>query len=497
MNIKRAKNEIKNTITAYFTKDKFGNYAIPIEKQRPIFLMGAPGIGKTAIMEQIASEMNIPLVAYSMTHHTRQSALGLPFITEKNFDGEIHKVSEYTMSEIVATVYEMIEKTGSKEGILFLDEINCVSETLAPIMLQFLQYKVFGKHKVPDGFVVITAGNPPEYNNSVREFDIVTWDRLKRIDVSPELDIWREYAINSDVHSSIISYLDIKKEDFYSVSSTVDGKNFVTARGWEDLSQMINLYEKHDFDIDKHVVKQYLQDDKIAKSYANYYSLYVKYKAQYDIKNILDGVVSNDVKDKAKKSEFDERISVISLLVGEICGRMRNTIEMLDACRGAFKELQNFEKDYKNVADFQEFIKTKKESIQKQITGGSYTKKKQLLDNNIFEIFNQLDTSLDDIDVFYKNSEKLIKLKASDEKTNAESISENLVNIFKFIEEVYNDEQEMLILITELTANIYSSKFIGKFGSQEYFAHNKELLLTDRANEISNEIAKLSKELDI
>ena len=54
MNIKEAKTQIKNAMTAYFTKNEFGDYVIPIEKQRPIFLMGPPGIGKTAVMEQIA-----------------------------------------------------------------------------------------------------------------------------------------------------------------------------------------------------------------------------------------------------------------------------------------------------------------------------------------------------------------------------------------------------------------------------------------------------------
>lgn len=80
MNIKQAKEDIKNAVSAYLTKDQFENYVIPIERQRPIFLMGAPGIGKTAIMEQIAQELQIGLVSYSMTHHTRQSALGLPFM---------------------------------------------------------------------------------------------------------------------------------------------------------------------------------------------------------------------------------------------------------------------------------------------------------------------------------------------------------------------------------------------------------------------------------
>ena len=142
MNIKEAKEQIKNAMTAYFTKNEFGGYVVPVEEQRPVFLMGPPGIGKTAIMKQIAAELGVGLVSYSMTHHTRQSALGLPFIVNKTYGGREYSVSEYTMSEIIASVYDLMEETGVKEGILFLDEINCVSETLAPSMLQFLQYKI-------------------------------------------------------------------------------------------------------------------------------------------------------------------------------------------------------------------------------------------------------------------------------------------------------------------------------------------------------------------
>jgi MoxR-like ATPase len=203
MNIKEAKIQIKNAMTAYFSKDQFGGYEIPIERQRPIFLIGAPGIGKTAIMEQIARELGVALVSYSMTHHTRQSALGLPFIVKKRFGGVEYDVSEYTMSEIIASVYDMIEATHIKEGILFLDEINCVSETLTPSMLQFLQFKIFGRHRVPDGWIVVTAGNPPEYNKSVREFDIVTMDRLKQIQVEPDFDVWKEYAYQKRIHAAV------------------------------------------------------------------------------------------------------------------------------------------------------------------------------------------------------------------------------------------------------------------------------------------------------
>ena len=107
MNIKEAKVYIQDTIKIYLEKDEYGEYKIPVSKQRPIFMVGAPGIGKTAIMEQLAQEMGIALVSYSMTHHTRQSALGLPFIKKKKYGGQEYDVSEYTMSEIISTVYPL------------------------------------------------------------------------------------------------------------------------------------------------------------------------------------------------------------------------------------------------------------------------------------------------------------------------------------------------------------------------------------------------------
>ena len=141
-------------------------------------------------MEQVARECGVALVAYTITHHTRQSAVGLPFIRQRNYGGKDVSVTEYTMSEIIASIYAKMEATGLSEGILFIDEINCVSETLAPTMLQFLQCKTFGNQAVPAGWVIVAAGNPPEYNKSVRDFDIVTLDRVRRMDIEPDLPVW-------------------------------------------------------------------------------------------------------------------------------------------------------------------------------------------------------------------------------------------------------------------------------------------------------------------
>ena len=501
MNIKQAKEQIKNAMTAYFTKNAFGEYVIPIEKQRPIFLMGPPGIGKTAIMEQIANELGVALVSYSMTHHTRQSALGLPYIATKTYGGKEYSVSEYTMSEIIASCYDMTEETGLKEGILFLDEINCVSETLAPSMLQFLQYKIFGRHRVPDGWIVVTAGNPPEYNNSVREFDIVTWDRLKRVDVEPDYDVWKEYAYNYGVLPVITTFLDIKKDCFYKIESTVDGKSFVTARGWSDLSDMIRLYEQHKLKVDESLIGQYLQNRRIAKDFAVYYDLFKKYQSDYQVDKILDGKADDTILERAKSARFDERLSLLGLLLDGVIGELREVChlentqtQLLEALKSVRMELTKPGADAEKAVEKQ--IAAKQKAIQTAKTAGTLSQDDLRALHSAIEALEaekailqkeKPQTAADAFKLLKSDFDKRTRAL----KKAADAAGKKLSNMFIFCEKVFEDGQEMVILVTELTISYYGAHFISRYGCKEYFAHNKALLFYERQKEIITELEDL------
>ena len=126
MNIREAKEEIIRTIKAYTAVDEDDQPVIPISAQRPLLLMGPPGIGKTAVMEQASKACGVGLLSYTITHHTRQSAVGLPELVHRTYGEKEYTVTQYTMSEIIGSVYEYMERTGHKKGILFIDEINCV-----------------------------------------------------------------------------------------------------------------------------------------------------------------------------------------------------------------------------------------------------------------------------------------------------------------------------------------------------------------------------------
>ena len=504
MNIKEAKEQIQNAMMAYFTKDDFGNYKIPIERQRPIFLMGPPGIGKTAIMEQVAAELGVGLVSYSMTHHTRQSALGLPFIEKKVYGGQEYSVSEYTMSEIIASVYDLMEKTGVKEGILFLDEINCVSETLAPAMLQFLQYKIFGRHKVPNGWIVVTAGNPPEYNNSVREFDIVTWDRLKRIDVEPDYDVWKEYAYKKGIHAAILTYLDIKKSDFYKIETTVDGKSFVTARGWSDLSDMMKLYEQHGIAIDEMLIAQYLQNRKIAKEFAIYYDLFNKYKSDYQVNEILSGKAPDTIKTRAKEAKFDERLALLGLILDAITGELKKVSLVEQTQTELLEILKKVRIDLaKPGTDGMASLRMQIGALERKIQTG---KQASTMSADTEYACRSAIAALDGMTALLsekapaggKEAFQLLKAAFDDRtkalKKQADNAGEQLSNAFIFCEEVFGEGQELLILVTELTISFYGAHFISRYGCKEYFNHNKELLFYERQKEIIQEIEKLELE---
>lgn len=500
MNIKEAKQEVKNTITAYLKKDDMGDYEIAIERQRPILLMGPPGIGKTAIMEQVAKELGINLVSYTITHHTRQSAIGLPFISQKEYDGREYSVTEYTMSEIIASVYEQIEKSGIHEGILFLDEINCVSETLAPTMLQFLQYKKFGNHKVPDGFVIVTAGNPPEYNKSVRDFDIVTLDRVKRIFIEEDYNAWREYAYKADIHGSIMSYLEIKKKNFYNIVSDVEGKRFVTARGWEDLSQVMKVYEELRIPVTKDFVIQYLQDEEIANDFANYYELYNKYRNIYRIPEILDGTVEIEA-DSIKDAPFDEKLSLIGLLADALTQEFKSYVYELESQKQLLEQLKYLREDLKQekgaaVAILGRLTEAKRRIFERQkelnaldkdeIKASSMTIKRmtELVDflktdttGNAREDFSLIKDRFDTIEFVRKEG--------------ISAVQNHLNNAFAFLVKVYGEGQELVIFLTELSAGYYSLRFISECGNEAFYKYNKLLLLKENRSRLTEEAMEL------
>ena len=483
----------------YLDKNDFGEYNIPYMKQRPIFMVGAPGIGKTAIMEQIASELDIALVSYSMTHHTRQSAIGLPFIEEKCYNGQKFMVSEYTMSEIIASVYQVIDLSGKKEGILFLDEINCVSETLAPAMLLFLQYKTFGNRRLPEGWVVVTAGNPPQYNKSVKEFDVATLNRLKCLEIEEDFGVWKAYAYQNNIHAAVITFLEVNPDWFYSVRATVDGTQYVTARGWEDLSRAIQLYEKKKFKVDRNLIRQYITDVEIARKFGIYYDLFQKYQANYRVDDILRGKNTAELVKRANEAAFEERISLLGMILENLNMQFQQSIEWENILQRVVKELRSIKKQLKNESAevpvlLERYMdKLHEEYKQKENSYSLNTgQKREFLE--IIKIMRRYQEEC--VRETEKETQFLIVKKCFTEQVKkhekqVQTSKNALENAFTFLNNSWGTGQELVLFMTNLTANAVSMEFIEIWGSDSYFNYNKDLLVYDAHSNLKREIAEL------
>ncbi len=495
MHIKRAKQEIKDTIEAYLKKDEYGEYVIPVVNQRPILLMGPPGIGKTQIIEQVTKECGIALVAYTITHHTRQSAIGLPFITEKTYGGVKHSVTEYTMSEIIASVYDKMEETGLSEGVLFIDEINCVSETLAPAMLQFLQCKTFGNQAVPEGWLIVAAGNPPEYNKSVRDFDVVTLDRLKKIDVEENYEVWKEYAYQAGIHPAILSYLELKQDNFYRVETTVDGKAFATARGWEDLSHLLWAYDELRKTADRDVVYQYIQHPTIAKDFAVYLRLYDKYKKDYGLTRVLDGQYEEDTVNKLHYAAFDERLSVVEMLIGELGGRMKEAYE----ADQRVSLLYDFVKQYRDQDPKDYGVVTA--SAQAQYEGLRRAEQLTKAEDRIWrDVLARLDewkplTTREHLEpeAAYEAVKEEFEQEVALRQELYDRAGRSLDYAFAFLEEAFGESQEMVVFVTELNTNFYSIQYLKDHDCDAYTRYNQKLLISQQREDILKDLDSAEK----
>ena len=306
-NVREAKEEIKKGVRAYLRKDENGNYAEDRFYQLPFYLFGKPGVGKTQIVRQIADELGIGFESYTLTHHTRNTLLGLPVIKELK-QGQY---TEFTMSEIIAGVTRKVEQ-GQDEGILLLDEFNCASETVMPAMLSFLQTGTIGAYTLPAGWTIVLCGNPKEFNKSAREFGAAIMDRVRLILVETDTKEYLEYAKQRDYHPAIVKFLTMNPDYIYCTGAE-EKEKVVTCRSWENLSRAIRGYEEIGESVTIKTVEQFIKNPGVAASFYKMYWVFSRKISEKDLQKILSGKAPDRLKAGIEKQgyEFSWRLSQI------------------------------------------------------------------------------------------------------------------------------------------------------------------------------------------
>lgn len=340
--INNAKKELKTAIRAYLQKDVEGNYILAEVNRLPFYLIGAPGIGKTQLTEQVAEELNLGFVSFSITHHTRNTILGLPLIDTVEQENGEEKYTRYTMSEIIALV-EQEKAKGHKEGILLIDEFASMADSLVAPMLAFLQTKNIGNHVLPEGWVMVLCSNPPQYNKTARKFDMAVMDRVRVMEVTFNPEEFLNYAEEKEFHPIVLEYLRNHKSDIHVCNIEDDGRNtIVTTRGWENLSLCLKGYESLAGEVTEDLVRQFIKSDMIAHEFHIFYMVCCSGMKPEQMREVIEGINLSQYINKMAQAPYIKRWNVMNLLsriLVDRCVQYSEKQEFLDYMNNVHKEL--------------------------------------------------------------------------------------------------------------------------------------------------------------
>lgn len=331
---------------------------------------------------------------------------------------------------------------------------------------------------------MLQAGNPPEYNKSVRDFDMVTLDRVRYISIEADYQVWKEYARDVHIHDALLSYLELHPNNFYRVETDVDGMNFVTARGWEDLSSLLKVYEAGELAVTEEVIDEFIHHPDIAEDVYAYLEIYRKYNEDYGISDILSGNVKKSVYKRVFDADFDERITVVNLLLSGLTVVFSDVARERKMVQLWYEFLKEYRKSQRSTEEQHALYNSAVEQFSKNMeilkeSSLILPKEYYIRQDVLKHIKGDFDTVMDD---FTEESEKL--------STMEDAAGEKLNHAFDFVEDVFSDGQEMLVFVTELTITPEISGFLAENECEKFDIYNEKLMVGSNRTRLLKELER-------
>ena len=196
----------------YRSKDRGG-------RAKPIFIYGAPGIGKTQIVGQAAVELGVPVLKMDLQFMNPEDFLGIPSTHEirpvKVEGGSLKDSGAGFTRTNPPRILPQDNGPEGKGGIIFMDEMNRANKIVLGSIMQFVQEGRIGEYQLPDKWVIVAAGNRPE-EAEVADFDFALADRFSIKNYVPEIATWAEWARkNEKILPELVSFLNFNKDLFH------------------------------------------------------------------------------------------------------------------------------------------------------------------------------------------------------------------------------------------------------------------------------------------
>jgi MoxR-like ATPase len=217
-------------------------------RAKPIFIYGAPGIGKTQIAGKAADDLGVDLIPLDLQFMSPEDFLGIPKVIdiqdpEFGEDGKLISSGKGVTRSNPPVVLPTDNGPEGKGGFIFMDEMNRANKYILNAIMQFVQMGRVGTYKLPDKWVIVAAGNRPEDvsgSGEVAEFDFAMADRFNIVNFVPDVESWTKWAKSTDqFEPEIVNFVERNPELFHYLDTEKATLKFPTPRSWTDAAMAL------------------------------------------------------------------------------------------------------------------------------------------------------------------------------------------------------------------------------------------------------------------
>jgi hypothetical protein len=197
-----------------------------IKKQRPVFMWGPPGIGKSDIVKQIGNEQEREVIDVRLSLWEPTDIKGIPY---------------YNSNSNTMTWAPPAELPTDPEStaILFLDELNSAAPATQAAAFQLVLNRRVGTYVLPKGVSIVAAGNREGDKGVTYRMPAPLANRFLHVELRCDFDDWHQWAVTNRVHEQVVGYLGFAKQDLYDFDPKSSSKAFATPRSWMFVSELL------------------------------------------------------------------------------------------------------------------------------------------------------------------------------------------------------------------------------------------------------------------
>lgn len=267
------------------TQNELLELLLNIAPVRPVFIWGAPGIGKSALVEKFADEVGLPCVSLLGSQLAPEDIIGIPQIK-----GE---TSEFLPPKMIAR---------KEPYVLFLDELNACSQEVQKAFYSLIHERRIGEYHLPQGSVVIGAGNRSQDGAIVKTMSSALINRMFHVQLVADSTQWISWAYENAIHPWVIQYITQRPDHLFS-EPPKNEEPYSTPRSWHMLSDA--LYEYHAGEDKDTLSEEMLRVLTYGCVSAKHAGMFLAFTRTIETKDLLSRIIKGDERWPSKPEDRD------------------------------------------------------------------------------------------------------------------------------------------------------------------------------------------------